>query len=119
MSDSDLTVGELGRMVGALREDFEKFVEGVYARLDRVVSTEVYAIQTAHVDQRLNDLARDISVAQRDAQTALASLEAYKLAEVSRRERERQTRLAQLVLPVLLAVFSAAVSVVTAVVSLH
>lgn len=122
MADDDLTVGELGRMLGALRHDLQGMIQGINARLDRVVSTDVYTLQSAHTDQRITDLTRDLQAARSDIKVLEDAFEAYKLAEaarreqerqaeVARRERERQARLYQMVVPVLLALLSAAVAI--------
>jgi hypothetical protein len=111
VADDDLTVGELGRMVGALRADLQGMIQGINARLDRVVSTDVYTLQSAHTDQRITDLTRDLQAARSDIKVLEDAFEAYKLAEAARRERERQARLYQMVVPVLLALLSAAVAI--------
>lgn len=118
MADDALTVGELGRMVGGLRADLQTMAAGINSRLDRVVSTDVYAIQSAHVDQRLADLAREAQAAHAECRKLEDALDAhkkalddYKLAEAARRERERQTRLYQLIVPILIALLSAAIAV--------
>jgi len=111
MAEADLTVGELGRMVGGLRSDLQTMAAGINSRLDRVVSTDVYAIQSAHVDQRLADLARETQAARADYRKLEEAFDAYKLAEAGRRERERQARLYQAIIPVLIALLSAAVAI--------
>lgn len=110
MSD-DLTVGELGRMVRALRDDLQAMVNGINSRLDRVVSTDVYHLQSAHTDQRIAALVQDLQK-EIDAREALeAAFEQYQRAELGRREHDRQTRLYQLVVPVLFGILSTGVAV--------
>jgi hypothetical protein len=107
----ELSVGELGRTVDALRTEIHALGQGLNARLDRVVSTEVYSLQSAYTDQRITALSQDVQK-ERDARERLdAEFEQYQLAERDRRERERQARLYQLVVPVLLALLSAAVAI--------
>lgn len=98
-------------MVGALRTDLQQMIAGINSRLDRVVSTDVYTLQSAHVDQRIADLVREVQVTRSDLKALEDALEAYKLAEAARRERERQARLYQMIVPVLLALLSAAVAI--------
>jgi Skp family chaperone for outer membrane proteins len=107
----ELSVGELGRTVNALRQEIQAMGQGINARLDKVVSTEVYALQSAYTDQRINALGHDVQK-ERDAREALENaFEQYQLSERDRRERERQARLYQLIVPVLLALLSAAVAI--------
>ncbi|MFE6903774.1 hypothetical protein ACFVFJ_44330 [Streptomyces sp. NPDC057717] len=107
----DLSVGELGRTVNALRSEIQSLGQGLNARLDRVVSTEVYTLQSAYTDQRMTQLSQEMQKVS-DARDALENqFEQYQLAERDRRERERQARLYQLIVPVLLALLSAGVAI--------
>lgn len=107
----ELSVGELGRTVDALRQEIHALGQGINARLDRVVSTEVYSLQSAYTDQRITALSQDLQKVRDERDTLEAVFEAYQLAERDRRERERQARLYQLIVPVLLALLSAAVAI--------
>jgi len=104
-------------MVGALRTDLQTMVAGINSRLDRVVSTDVYTLQSQHYDQRLADLAREVQSARDDCKKLEDALDAHKQAESDRRERERQARLYQAIVPVLIALLSAAVAIWTVTVS--
>jgi hypothetical protein len=107
----ELSVGELGRAVAALRQEIQAMGHGINTRLDKVVSTEVYTLQSAYTDQRLTALSQDLQKVA-DARDALEdSFEEYQRNERDRRERERQARLYQLIVPVLLALMSAAVAI--------
>ncbi|MCX4703852.1 hypothetical protein [Streptomyces sp. NBC_01373] len=107
----DLSVGELGRTVDALRREVQAMGHGINSRLDKVVSTEVYALQSAYTDQRINALSQEVQKV-RDERDALEdAFEAEKLAERDRRERERQARLYQMIVPVLMGLLSAAIAI--------
>lgn len=117
MPEPELSNGELGRMVGALRTELQSMVNGLNSRLDRVVSTDVYALQSQHVADRLSDLARETQSARDDYRKLEEAFDAYKLAEAARREderkdaaarrdRERQARLYQAIVPILIALLS-------------
>lgn len=85
--------------------------QGINSRLDKVVSTEVYALQSAYTDQRINALGQELQKV-RDERDALENaFEAEKLAERDRRERERQARLYQMIVPVLMGLLSAAIAI--------
>lgn len=107
----ELSVGELGRSVSALRHEIQAMGQGINSRLDKVVSTEVYTLQSAYTDQRITALSQELQKVS-DARDSLESaFEKYQLDERDRRERERQARLYQLIVPVLLALLSAGVAV--------
>jgi anti-sigma factor RsiW len=107
----ELSVGELGRTVNALRQEIQVMGQGINARLDKVVSTEVYALQSAYTDQRINALGQEVQKV-RDERDALENaFEQYQLNERDRRERERQARLYQMIVPVLMGLLSAAIAV--------
>ncbi|MFF7411677.1 hypothetical protein [Streptomyces lydicus] len=107
----ELTPGELGRAVAALRQEIQAMAQGINARLDKVVSTEVYTLQQAYTDQRLTALSQDLQKAV-DAREALErEFEQYQLSERDRRERERQARLYQMIVPVLMALLTSAIAV--------
>ncbi|MCX5229660.1 hypothetical protein [Streptomyces sp. NBC_00233] len=107
----ELSVGELGRTVEALRTEIHAMAQGLNSRLDRVVSTEVYSLQSAYTDQRLTALMQELQKERDDRERLDTEFEQYQLAERDRRERERQARLYQLVVPVLLALLSVAVAI--------
>lgn len=99
--------GELSRLIGRLDNRFAE----LNTRLDKVVSLDVYAIQTTHVEQRLAHLQADIQRCH-DATTKLEDdFEQYQRDEAKRRDDERQKRLYQAVIPVLLGVLSVAVAI--------
>jgi uncharacterized small protein (DUF1192 family) len=107
----ELSVGELGRAVAALRQEIQAMGQGINARLDKVVSTEVYTLQSAYTDQRITALSAEVQKV-RDERDALENaFEQYQLAERDRREQERQKRLYQAVIPVLLGLLSAAIAI--------
>jgi predicted nucleic acid-binding Zn-ribbon protein len=107
----ELSVGELGRAVAALRHEVQAMGQGINARLDKVVSTEVYTLQSAYTDQRITALSQEVQKVRDDQDTLEDAFEQYQRDERDRRERERQARLYQMIVPVLMALLSAAVAV--------
>ena len=102
-----VTLGELGRQIGRLDNRFAE----LNSRLDKVVSSDVYAIQTTYVERRFADLQAELQRAV-DANSKLEDdFEQYQRDESRRREEERQKRLYQAVVPVLLGFLSVAVAV--------
>jgi uncharacterized protein YdeI (YjbR/CyaY-like superfamily) len=107
----ELSVGELGRTVNALRQEIQALGQGINQRLDRVVSTEVYALQSAYTDQRINQLGQELQKAKDANETLENAFEQYQKDERDRRERERQARLYQMITPVLMGLLSAAIAI--------
>jgi uncharacterized small protein (DUF1192 family) len=107
MPDEQPSNGELGRLIGRLDSRFGE----LNSRLDKVVSLDVYAIQTAHVEQRLAQLQSDIQRCSDANRTLEDTFEQYQRDQAQRREDDRQKRLYQAVIPVFLALLSVAVAV--------
>jgi DNA-binding HxlR family transcriptional regulator len=103
--------GELGRQIGTLHTLLDARFSELNARLDKVVSLDVYTVQTTHVEQRLAQLGTDIQRCS-DANAKLEDdFEAYQRVERDRREDERQKRLYQAVIPILVCLMSAVIAV--------
>lgn len=107
----ELSVGELGRAVSALRQEIQAMGQGINARLDKVVSTEVYSLQSAYTDQRITQLSQELQKVSDARETLENQFEQYQIQERDRRERERQARLYQLIVPILIALLSAGVAI--------
>lgn len=103
--------GELGRSLESLRKELRDGMAGINTRLDRVVSTEVYTLQSAHTDQRINLLGQEIQKVRDERDTLERDFDRYQLDEARRRDRERQSRLYLMIVPVLLGLLSAAVAI--------
>lgn len=61
MSEDAPTPGELSRLIGSIRDDQRNGFAAINARLDRLVSTELFSADQRRVDERLKDLADDIT----------------------------------------------------------
>lgn len=85
--------------------------QGINARLDKVVSTEVYSLQSAYTDQRITQLSQELQKVSDARETLENQFEQYQIQERDRRERERQARLYQLIVPILIALLSAGVAI--------
>ncbi|MCC3769455.1 hypothetical protein [Streptomyces sp. UNOC14_S4] len=94
--------------VDALRREFQDGMAGITARLDRLVSADVYTLQSAHTGERISALAQGLQ-REVEAREALESqIERYQLAEAERRERDRQARLYHATVPVIIGLIAAA-----------
>ncbi|MFC7906487.1 hypothetical protein [Streptomyces nigra] len=111
MADDQPSNGELGRLIAGLENRIDTRFAELNSRLDKVVTLDVYTIQITHFEQRLAQMQADVQRCA-DANASLEdAFEQYQRDEAKRREDERQKRLYQAVIPVLLALMSAAVAV--------
>ncbi|MER7477469.1 hypothetical protein ABTX60_07400 [Streptomyces sp. NPDC126510] len=103
--------GELGRQISTLHALLDVRFGELNTRLDKVVSLDVYTIQTTHVEQRLAQLQTDIQRCS-DANTQLEDdFEQYQRDESKRRDDERQKRLYQAVVPILLCLLTSVIAI--------
>ncbi|KIF66278.1 hypothetical protein HY68_36860 [Streptomyces sp. AcH 505] len=58
------SLGELGRLIQAMRGDIRDDMAQINARLDRMVSTEVYAVEKAGLAKDISDLAKVVETMQ-------------------------------------------------------
>lgn len=103
--------GELGRLIGALQSRLDSRFGELNARLDKVVSLDVYTIQTTYVEQRLSQLQADLQRCSDKYEQLEDAFEQYQRDEAKRREAERQQRLYSAIIPVLVAVVSSAIAI--------
>jgi hypothetical protein len=63
------SLGELGRLIQALRGDVRDDMAQINGRLDRLVSADVYAVEKAAMSKQIDDLAKVVDALQRQRQT--------------------------------------------------
>lgn len=107
----ELTLGELGRQIGSLQSLLDRRLIELNSRLDKVVSLDVYTIQSTYVDQRLSQLQGDVQRCSDKYEQLEDAFEQYQRDEAKRRETERQQRLYSAIIPVLVAVVSSAIAI--------
>jgi Skp family chaperone for outer membrane proteins len=103
--------GELGRLIGALQNRLDSRFGELNSRLDKVVSLDVYTIQTTYVDQRLAQLHADMQQLAKERKDLEDAFEQYQRDEAKRREDERQKRLYSAIIPVMVAIVSSAIAI--------
>jgi hypothetical protein len=103
--------GELGRLIGALQARLDSRFSELNSRLDKVVSLDVYTIQTTYVDQRLAQLQTEVQRLRDEREQLEHDFEQYQITERDRRDRERQARLYQLIVPVVICIVSSAIAI--------
>ncbi|MFF3547034.1 hypothetical protein ACFYXD_35005 [Streptomyces platensis] len=58
------SLGELGRLIQALRGDIRDDMAGINARLDRMVSNDVYTVEKAGLVKEIADVAKVVEALQ-------------------------------------------------------
>ncbi|GAA0554748.1 hypothetical protein ACFV27_37415 [Streptomyces antimycoticus] len=82
--------GELGRLIQALRGDIRDDMAGINARLDRMVSLDVYAVEKAGVAKDIAELAK-----------AVEGLQALRAQDAERVTQTRRWLVASVIIPLL------------------
>lgn len=80
--------GELWRLIEAMRGDFRTNLSQMNMRLDRLVSTEVYAVEKAAMTKEIADLAK-----------ALEGVQAQRAADAERVTQTRRWLVASVFIP--------------------
>ncbi|MFF9787213.1 hypothetical protein [Streptomyces nigrescens] len=83
------SLGELGRLIQALRGDIRDDMAGINARLDRMVSTDVYTVEKAGLVKEIADLAKDVE-----------ALAAQRTQDAERVTQTRRWMVASVIVPV-------------------
>jgi len=103
--------GELGRLIAGLQTRLDSRFSELNSRLDKMVSVDVYTIQTTHIDQRLALLQSDLQQVRTERDQLEVSFAQYQREEARRREEERQKRLYQAIVPILTCLLATIVAV--------
>ena len=84
------SLGELGRLIQAMRTDFRESLGQVNQRLDKLVSADVYAVERNAMAKDIEDVAKDVE-----------ELKRLRSADAERVTQTRRYVLASVVIPVL------------------
>ena len=103
--------GELGRQIGTLHTLLDARFAELNSRLDKVVSMDVYTIQSNYVEQRLAQHQADIQQERGDREKLEDDFEQYQRDEAKRRDEERQKRLYQAIIPILTCLVASVIAV--------
>ncbi|MFI0929638.1 hypothetical protein ACH4TP_37805 [Streptomyces sp. NPDC021012] len=104
------TNGELARLISQMDVRMDSRLGELSSRFDKVVTLDVYTIQMTHIEQRIAKADAD-NRSNADAVKKLEDdFEKYQRDQATKREEDRQKRLYQAILPVLLGLISAAIA---------
>jgi len=83
------SLGELGRLIELMRGDIRDDLAGLNARLDRMVSQDVYGVEKASTARQLADLAK-----------AVEGLQALRQQDADRVTQTRRWLIASVIIPI-------------------
>ena len=83
------SLGELGRLIELMRGDIRDDLAGLNARLDRMVSQDVYVVEKASIARELADLAK-----------AVEGLQAQRQQDADRMTQTRRWLVASVIIPI-------------------
>lgn len=84
------SLGELGRLIQLLRGDIRDDMAQINARLDRMVSTDVYTVEKAGLSKEISDLAK-----------AVETMQTQRTQDADRVTQTRRWMVASVIIPVL------------------
>nr|WSX25605.1 hypothetical protein OG690_37945 [Streptomyces tubercidicus] len=84
------SLGELGRLIQALRGDIRDDLGHINARLDRMVSNDVYAVEKASLIKEISDLTKDVE-----------ALAAQRVQDAERVTQTRRWMVASVIVPLI------------------
>jgi hypothetical protein len=84
------SLGELGRLIQALRDDVRDDMAQINVRLDRLVSADVYAVEKAAMNKEISDIAKVVD-----------NLQAQRQADADRVTQTRRWLVASVLIPLL------------------
>lgn len=85
------TLGEVARSIGQLRDDVREGLRSLNARLDKVVSQEVYAADQRLREAQISDLRADLESKKATHGNDMGNIQA-RIEEIERRRREEAAK---------------------------
>lgn len=106
----ELSSGDTGRIVKDLREELRESISAIHDRIDRMVGMDVYAVQSSYYDQQIVSLSQSLQKEHDEREAFERNSERHRLEDINRRDRDRQARLYNAVIPILVCLVSSAVA---------
>lgn len=95
------SLGELGRLIQALRGDVRDDMAAINARLDRLVSIDVYTVEKAAMTKDIADLTKDVEQLAAKQNQDIAAFQDQRQKDVDRVTQTRRWVVASVVIPLL------------------
>jgi hypothetical protein len=95
------SLGELGRLIQALRGDVRDDMAQINARLDRLVSADVYAVEKAAMAKDIADVTKVVEQLAAKQERDVAAIHDQRAQDANRVTQTRRWLLASVVIPLL------------------
>lgn len=99
MSPDEPSLGELGRLIQALRGDVRDDMANISSRLDRLVSADVYAAEKAALEKDISDLSKDVDRLSAKQQQDINNIHEHHRKETDRVTQTRRWLIATVIVP--------------------
>lgn len=103
--------GELGRLITALQGELHRRMDTLNVRMGEFVPQNLYEQNNRYLQETLNRLHSELQRTTEANATLEDSFDQYQRDEIRRREAERQGRLYQMIVPIIMGLLSAAIAV--------
>lgn len=101
MTSGEPSLGELGRLLQALRDDFREDMAAINLRLDKLVSADVYAVEKAAMMKDIADLTRALEQLSAKHDQDVRAINEQRTQDVLRVTQTRRWIVASVVIPML------------------
>lgn len=101
MDSGEPTLGELGRLIRALRDDVRDDMAGINLRLDKLVSADVYAVEKAAMAKDISDLAKALEQVAAKHERDIQALGNQRTQDANRVTQTRRWMVASVLIPLL------------------
>lgn len=101
MNVDEPSLGELGRLIRALRDDVREDMQAINTRLDKLVSADVYAVEKAAMAKDISDLTRALEQLSVKHDTDMDKIAEQRIQDVNRVTQTRRWIVASVIIPIL------------------
>lgn len=95
------SLGELGRLIRALRDDVREDMQAINQRLDKLVSADVYAVEKAAMAKDISDLTKTVEQLKAKQERDMASVAEQRIQDANRVTQTRRWLVASVIIPFL------------------
>lgn len=95
------SLGELGRLIQSLRGDVRDDMAQINARLDRLVSMDVYTVEKAAMTKDIADLTKDVEQLAAKQHQDIAAIQDQRQKDADRVTQTRRWVVASVIIPLL------------------
>lgn len=95
------SLGELGRLIQALRGDVRDDMAQINQRLDRLVSMDVYTVEKAAIAKEITDLTKAVEQLAAKEEQDVKTIQEQRIADANRVTQTRRWAVASVIVPIL------------------